>query len=67
MAGKRGRKGGRRCKRQRELRESEEWRAGRRKGINDELQFCFFYAHPYVKYPDREIRICCVMCDAENI
>ncbi len=27
----------------------------------------FFHAHPYVKCPDREIRICCVMCDAGNI
>lgn len=26
-----------------------------------------FYAHPYVKYFDREIRICCVMCDAANV
>lgn len=29
--------------------------------------FFFFNAHPYVKYPDREIRICCVMCDADNV
>lgn len=26
-----------------------------------------FYAHPYVKYFDREIRICRVMCDADNV
>lgn len=42
MLWKRGKKGGRRCKRQRELRESEELRGGRRKGINDEPQFWVF-------------------------
>lgn len=50
MTGKRG-KGG--CKRQRELRESEEWSGGRRKKLI--MSFTsVFSARPYVKYPDRE-------------
>lgn len=64
MARKNGEKGGRTCKRQRELRESGELRGGRSKRINDEPQFVFlFNTYPYLKYPSRSY----VMCDAVNV
>lgn len=34
--------------------ETEEWRGGRRKGINNQFHFGFFSAHPHVKYSYRE-------------
>jgi len=51
MAGQGGR-GREKMQEAEELRESEEWRRGMRKGINDELLLCVFSAQPYVKYPD---------------
>lgn len=47
-------------KSQRELREHDEWRGGRRKGINEEFQL-LFYARPHVKYSDRKSVYCMLL------
>lgn len=43
--------------------ETEEWRGGRRKGINNQFHFGVFSAHPHVKYSyrEKESDVSCVM------
>lgn len=43
--------------------ETEEWRGGRRKGINNQFHFGVFSARPHVKYSyrEKESDVSCVM------